>query len=356
MKRLTRYLARLFVNDALILFGVVCFLLWLVNCLRSFDVVSAKGQGFDTLAFQALLTMPQLAIAFFYVCVGIGMARALQALQANRELHIIHTSYGLKSLWAASGVVVAGGVVCALLLSNFIEPYSNRRLNVLSASIAADLVSSTLKPQRFTQVSPNVVLLIGGRFGSGDIREFYADDRRDPLTRRTYIAETARVTTDGETYVLELQNGVLQYMESDGRYSEIKFGRYFLNVESLAQPAASVNKLLQIDSLTLFRETAESGEWSDKIIMTLVNRMAEGLRVVGIGVVVLAMTAFPSGKRARLAVPMEATLLLLAFAERGLGAYSPWGAATGGLAMIVIGGIALLLRARPRRVPQAVAA
>ena len=105
MKRLTAYLSRLFVTDALILFGVVCVLLWLVNCLRSFDVVAVKGQGLWTLAFQALLTMPPLVGAFFYVCVGIGLARALQALQANKELHIIHAGHGLRSLWAATAVV-----------------------------------------------------------------------------------------------------------------------------------------------------------------------------------------------------------------------------------------------------------
>ena len=54
MRRLTSYLARLFATDALILFAIVCFLLWLVNCLRSFEVVSVKGQGFATLAVQAL--------------------------------------------------------------------------------------------------------------------------------------------------------------------------------------------------------------------------------------------------------------------------------------------------------------
>ena len=69
MKRLTAYLARLFVMDAVILFGVVCFLLWLVNCLRSFDVISVKGQSIFVLASQALLTMPPLAISFFYICV-----------------------------------------------------------------------------------------------------------------------------------------------------------------------------------------------------------------------------------------------------------------------------------------------
>lgn len=44
MKRLTAYLTRLFLTDAVILFAVVCVLLWLVNCLRSFDVVAVKGR------------------------------------------------------------------------------------------------------------------------------------------------------------------------------------------------------------------------------------------------------------------------------------------------------------------------
>lgn len=356
MKRLTSYLARLFATDALILFGVVCFLLWLVNCLRSFDIVSAKGQGFETLAYQALLTMPQLAIAFFYVCVGIGMARALQALQANRELHIVHTSHGLPSLWAATGVIATAGMICALLLANFIEPYANRRLNVLTASIAADLVSSTLKPQRFTQVTPKVVLLIGGRTPTGEINEFYADDRRDPKTRRTYIADTARVSSNGETYVLELQNGLVQYRESDGRYSEVSFGRYFLNVEELSQATTTVNPLLQIDSVTLARETAATGKWTNAVVMTLANRMAEGLRVIGICLVVLALAGFPSGKRARIGIPLEAVVMILAFAERGASAYSPLGAATGALVMIVVGGGVVLAKARHRRIPDAVPA
>jgi lipopolysaccharide export system permease protein len=356
MNRLTRYLARIFAADALILFGVVCFLLWLVNCLRSFDVVTAKGQGIDTLAFQALLTMPSLAISFFYVCVGIGMARALQSLGANRELHIIHTSYGLGSLWRATGVVAAVGVVAVLLLSNFIEPLANKRLSALNASVAADLVSSTLKPQRFTQATEGVILLIGGRSGDGEIQQFFADDRRDPDTRRTYIADTARVATDGENYVLELQDGVLQYMERDGRFSEISFARYDLNVDQLAQPLQARDPLLETDSWTLVRDTMASGAWTNRITLTLANRAAEGLRVIGICILVLAISGFPSGRRSRFALPMEAVVLLLAFGERGLSAYSPLGTATGALVMIGAGLAVLAVRAWPRRIPAAVPA
>lgn len=355
MKRLTAYLARLFVTDALILFGVVCVLLWLVNCLRSFDVVSVKGQSIFVLAVQALYTMPPLAIAFFYVCIGIGLVRALQALQTNRELHIIHTSYGLGSLWRATAVVAGAGVMGVLLLSNFVEPYANRQLNALSASIAADLVSSTLRPGRFTQVTPGVVLLIGGRAGNGEIREFFADDRREPDMRRTYIAESAVVSTDGENYVIELRNGSLQYRETDGRFSEVSFGRYDINVDRLAQPGGQFDPMLERDSASLIAEAMATGGWTQELLTLLANRSAEALRVIGMAMTVLALLGFPSGRRPRIALPMEAGVLLIAFGERGLSAYSPLGTTTGALAMIVISGIALLLRTRPRRLIETVA-
>jgi lipopolysaccharide export system permease protein len=48
---------------------------------------------------------------------------------------------------------------------------------------------------------------------------------------------------------------------------------------------------------------------------------------------------------------MEAGVLLIAFGERGISAYSPLGTATGALAMVLVAGIALLLRIRPRPLP-----
>lgn len=348
MKRLTSYLSRIFLVDAMILFGVVCFLLWLVSCLRSFDVISVKGQGIWTLGYQGLLSMPPLAISFFYICIGIGLVRALQALKGNQELNIIHSSGGLPGLWRAAGVVIAAGVVGVLLLSNFIEPYANRRASILSASVAADLVSSTLKPQRFTQVTPGVVLLIGGRSGNGEIQEFFADDRRDPETRRTYIAETAQLSTDGEEYVVELRNGSLQNHDASGRFSEITFERYDLNVERLSQATGESNPIWEQDSITLVRTAMATG-WTSDIVRRLADRNAEGLRVIGICLLVLAMSAFPSGRRAKVGVPLEAFVLLIAFGERGISTYSPMGSATGALAMIVIGTAVLLWRVRPRR-------
>src|SRR3954454_6331956 len=77
MSRLSRYLLRLFTSEAMALFAVAAFLLFLIQCLRLFDVVADKGQSLLTLIGQALLGMPSLGIVFLYVCLGIGLGRAL---------------------------------------------------------------------------------------------------------------------------------------------------------------------------------------------------------------------------------------------------------------------------------------
>ena len=355
MRRLTRYLTRLFATDAMILFGIVCFLLWLVNCLRSFDVVSVKGQGFGTLAVQALYTMPPLALSFFSICMGIGVVRALTALQTSHELHIIHTSGGLSGLWRATAVTCGGAMALVLLLAHVVEPLANRQLNRLSAEVAADLVSSTLKPNRFTQVTPGVILLIGGRADGGVITDFFADDRRDPDTRRTYIANSARVMGVGSDYVLELQDGMLQYFEADGRYSELRCTRSAVSVDSLAQQTMEVDALAEMDSLALVQRGLDNG-WEQTVVQRLLDRSAEALRVLGLVLLVVGIAGFPSGNRMRIKLPLEALVMLVAFGERGLSAYSPLGSGTGAIVLIIAATVLLAVRMWPRRPLQGAAA
>ena len=79
-----------------------------------FDLVSAKGQDLLTLAGQAALVMPAVAVVFLYVCIGIGLARALRALQLSRQLLVIHTTPRLKALFGA--IAVYTGLFTVLVL------------------------------------------------------------------------------------------------------------------------------------------------------------------------------------------------------------------------------------------------
>jgi len=362
MRRLTIYLARLFAIDALILFGVVCFLLWMVQCLRIFDTVSVKGQSLFTLAWQGVLAMPPLVLTFAFVCVGIGLARALVALQSNHELHIIHTSHGLGDLFRAAGVVAVLGAIGVLVISNFLAPLAHRQLNALNAAITADLVSSTLRPGRFMQVTPGVVLLIGGRADNGEITEFFADDRRDPQVRRTYIAEAATVAQTEEGYVLQLRNGTLQSRGPGTRFSEVTFGQYNINVDRFTQPTADPDPVTSSDSITLVRQAMATGTIDARTLNKLIERMGEGLRVIGICLVVVAISAFPTGRRGRSPVqlPMEVVVLVIAFLDLAVSSYEllgpELGSVAGAILMSIAGAVALAIRARPRPVAPAPAA
>jgi lipopolysaccharide export system permease protein len=350
MARLTSYLVRIFTIDTVSLLVIVTSLIWLLQCLKIFDVVSVRGQGLFTLLGQALLSMPALVVAFLYVSMGIGLARALRSLQNNRELHIIHSSRQLPSLLRATAIFSTIGAVFVLLVSHLVEPVANRQLSSWSASIAADLVGRTLTPHRFTQMMPGVVVMIGGRQGNGEITDFFADDRRDPEVRRTYIAQSATVSADEKGYVLQLYNGSLQYTPDGTRFSQIAFSDYKLPIDKLTAPPPDPGNLSERDSLTLVGDALNTGVWSEAVRDTLIERMGEGLRVFSVCIAVLAVAGFPHVRRARNRFPLEASVLLLAFIERAISTYAPvdgtWRPLTGAALMFIVGAIGLGIRLR----------
>jgi len=339
MSRLTVYLARLFSTNTLAFATVAAVLIWLIQCLRIFDVVSVKGQGFLTLLGQAVLTMPPLLIVFLYVCVGIGLGRALRDLQASQELAVIHSSRRIGALFGGIAWFTLISALVLLVLSNFIDPLASRKLNDWSASIAADLVSRTLRPHRFAQVVPGVIMVIGGRSGQGEITEFFADDTRDPAVRRTYVARSATVATDPNGYVLNLRDGYLQYVTSDNRFSQVSFSSYSLGLDKLTEPADNANGLAELNSIDLVQSQLAAGQWAPKAVELLTKRAAEGLRIIGMCFFVAGLAGFPSGKRTRRGLPLEVTVLLAAFAERIVTAYTHGVMApfAGAVLMLVVG-------------------
>lgn len=294
------------------------FLLFLIQCLRSFAVVSVRGQDILTLVGHALLTLPTVAVVFFYVCAGIGLARGLRALQASQELHIIHSSNRLPALMGGIGAYTGACTLIILLLTHVVEPGTNRQFNEWSASIAADLVGRTLTPDRFAEVVPGVTIFIGDRKADGELSDFLADDNRVKEARRTYVARTATVTADEEGYVLQLRDGAIQYMQDDRRFSEIAFTRYDIALDRLTGPTEGRDLVRESDSFQLVARALASGNWDHALIRQLANRTGEAIRVIALCLFVAAVAAFPHGRRAGREVPIELVVLGTAFLERGL--------------------------------------
>ncbi|RYE11386.1 MAG: LptF/LptG family permease [Hyphomicrobiales bacterium] len=344
--RLSRYLLRLFSIEAMALFGIAAFLLFLIQCLRLFDVVATRGQSLWTLLGQALLGMPSLGIVFLYVCIGIGLGRALRSLQDRSELQIIHVSALVPSLMRAIAGYALGGAAALLLLTHVIEPLANRSITNWSASIAADLVSRSMVPHRFTEIADGVSLVIGSRDSEGRIVDFFADDSRGE-PRRTYFAKSAIITRDEQGFVLRMQDGAMQQMTSEGRFSEISFARYDLELSSLTGQDGSGTSLDSTPSYEFFAQPVGEGE-----MRSLQRRTAEAMRVMAICLFVAALAAFPSGKRRRAGLPIELSVLGAAFFERSLTTFLPGpmalSGAGGSMVLAALSLLVLLVRLRPR--------
>jgi lipopolysaccharide export system permease protein len=350
MTRLSAYLVRLFASDAAALFGVGLFLLFLIQCLRGFDVVSVKGQDLLTLAGQALLIMPTMAVVFLYISSAIGLGRGLRALQASQELHIIHVSRRSSVLVVSILVFIGCSTALVLLLSNFVKPATQRQYSDWSASIAADIVGRALTSNRFTEVVPGVTIAIGGRAPGGELREFFADDRRDPETRRTYVASSAFVASDDEGYVLQLREGAIQYMTREMQFSTVSFERYDLAMDRLTGEVGSRNETAETDTLALVMQALESGGMRENARREIGERMGEGIRLVALCLFVASLMAFPHSRRAGREVPIEIVVLVMAFIERGISSsYQPaWLPApvVASFVLIALSVLVLLLRFR----------
>jgi lipopolysaccharide export system permease protein len=351
MTRLSAYLLRLLARETLTMLALMLGLLFLVQCLKIFDVIVVQGQNLWTLVGQAALGMPPLAIVIAYVCMGIGMVRALGALQSSHELHIIHTNRQLGSLFGGIALFAIASAAVVLALSNFVEPWANRRLDDWSASIAADIVGRTLTPHRFSQVVSGVTIVIGGRRGTGDITDFFADDTRDPTMRRTYSAKTAKVGTDASGYVLEMHDGTLQYLSADNDFSQVSFKTYNIALDKLTQPDVSRNGLDERTTPELIAIASKGGgKWTGSTVHELIDRLSEGLRAISMCVFMAALTAFPHARRGRARFPLELIPLLVAYADKSitssLGGPPGLLQLAGPLAVLVIGIVMLGYRLR----------
>lgn len=325
MDRLSRYLQGQFFAQALTIFAAGGALIWLMQLLRLFDLVSAKGQNFLTLMGQSALTTPTFARSILYVCFAIGLVRALRGLQASRELHTIHAAQRTGSLWQAVIAFSLIGAAAVTLVANWIEPNARRISTDWSAEIAADIVGRALVPGQFTEIEDGLVFSIAARQRDGTLVDFFFDDTTTD-TRRTYFAQTASVFQDEDGYQLILNDGAIQY-EGAGRsgLSQIRFAQYHISLASLLEAGSTTRGLEQADTASILAAVA-AGEEGESAMRLVHQRMADTLRALAICALAAALCAYPDGGRGRRRIPVELVILLVAFAEQAISAFSGGGA------------------------------
>ena len=319
MSRLVRYLTSLFTIQSLSLFFVASLLVWITQALRLFDVITAKGQDIFVLIGQASLTTPRLAMAIIYICMGIGLARAMRLLQNSKELHTIHSTKKTSDLFKAIAIFIFGGMVFTSIIANWVEPLANKAYSKWNEEVAADLVGRALNPNRFSEVVPGLVIVIGDRLSDGTIVDFFANDKRDKENPRTYISKEAQIVFDEKGYNISLIDGVMQVFKENGEFNEISFNRYDLSLDKLLSETDNKKTTDETDSFTLVKAGIKEGGISPNIWHELNERFSETLRVLALCLFVAALVAYPHARRGKTYFPIELVVLLVGLSERTIG-------------------------------------
>lgn len=345
MTRLSGYLLRQYFAASLAFLVVAGFLIYAIQTLRLFDLVTAKGQDILTLFGQSALITPSLAMQIFYICMAVGLARALKGLQTSKELHTIHSSGRIGALWNATFMFIGSGMIVVLAIAHWIEPAANRHYDNWSAEVTADLVGRSLNPNRFSEVVPGLILVIGGRDRDGTVLDFFADDRRNPDSQRTYIAKRAEIISGPDGYNLELTDGAIQFQRTEGQFTEINFAKYELGLDRLVENDADNGSIGQQSSLQIILEAGGIGGLSRDQSKAISQRFAEGARLGALCLFAFCLTAFPTGKRRSGRFPLEIGVVVLALIDRAIGGYLMPGSAFGnylGASLLVVGSIVVL--------------
>lgn len=356
MTRLGGYLLRLFSTGSLAFFAVAGFLIYVMQTLRLFDLVTAKGQDILTLFGQSALITPSFALQIIYICMAVGMARALRGLQTSHELHSIHSGGRVTALWQGALVFVLGGVVIVSSIAHWVEPAANRVYAQWSAEVTADLVGRSLNPHRFSEVVPGLIIVIGGRARDGTVKDFFADDHRNPDSQRTYVAKTAVIVSGPDGYNLALSDGAIQYLRPGGQFTEVNFAKYELALDRLVENTSNAALRAQQSSLQILSEAGGFGGLDTEGRYVISQRFAEATRLAALCLLVFCLTAFPTGRRRASKLPLEVIIVVLALVDRSIGGLvmpgSPFGHHLGAILLVVASGIALSLQIYGGRLPQ----
>lgn len=315
MKKLPRYLIGNFTRESIAMFAVVLALVWVMQVLRLFDLITAKGQDVATLMGQAVLLTPPLARTLLYIAMGVGIARVLRRFQDTRELHIIHTSARVGAIWSGILWFSFAGMVLVALMANWLEPLARQSYAHWSAKVTADLVGRALKPDSFREIAPGLVVEIGGRGADGKIEGFFAQDNRDPDAQKTFQAQSATIVSDEAGYYLDLRDGSVQYVRKKGGLSELQFSSYQLSIDRLSTSSGTNEGLASRTSMAIVNG-ATDGTLSPAEWFELDQRFSEPLRLFALCLLVGALTAFPSGRRNRGWFPMEVAVLVFGLLDR----------------------------------------
>ncbi len=248
--RFDRYL----LSQLLGLFGFFSLLLvsvyWVNRAVGLFDQLIGDGQSALVFIEFSLLTLPNVIRLVLPVSAFVATVYAANRLMGESEL-VVMQAMGFSSFRLARPVIYFGLTVALMssVLTHVLVPISRQTLAVRSAELSENVTARFLRDGQFMHPSDGVTLYIRAITETGELRDIFLNDDRDPATGATYTARKALLVRGDTGPKLLMFEGMTQSLDrQSGRLSITRFADVTYDLDGLIDGGTGLRRSL--DELT----------------------------------------------------------------------------------------------------------
>ncbi|WP_321340503.1 LptF/LptG family permease [Breoghania sp.] len=294
MHTIERYILKRISGTFLLAFGAMIGVVWATQALRRLDLVTAKGQTIIQFLKMTMLALPFLGVIVAPFAFALTLIIVLNALNSDNELVVINATGAAKTKVLKPVLVFAGLLSMLTLISSlWAAPASLALLREEITRVRVDLVANIVRPGRFIQVDDGLTFHIRNRSGDGTLDSLMMDDRRDPETTFTYLAQSGQVAEISGRMLLVMHDGTIQRRTNEtGAISIVKFESYAFDLTSLMPHASTpVFKPSERTFLELLNPAPDDEyykRYADRFHAEIHDRLAIALYPLAFGFIVFA--------------------------------------------------------------------
>ena len=279
---------RYFFNQLLVSFLffsiVLIAVFWVNKAVILFDKLISEGHSAAIFFEFSLLALPEAAALVFPISSFAAAVYVSNRLSNESEFVILRAS-GVSAGRLARPVLYFGVIIALvmIMITNVAIPLSKNQLNQREHEIGANLTAKLLREGRFLPPRATTTLFIEKIALDGELKNVFLSDRREPLTTRTYTAQSAYLLQQNGSNKLVLVNGMSQILSNETNqlsttsFSDLTFdvGDYF------SQSTTSRRKIDGFSTLEMLSNPAfvllESGSSMGAFIENLNQRFHQPL-------------------------------------------------------------------------------
>jgi lipopolysaccharide export system permease protein len=228
MSSLDKYIFRTAFGAFALIALSLTLLIWVTQALREIDLMTNQGQAILVFVGMTSLLIPVLVLIIAPIALMIAVTYTLNKLNADSEM-VVMSAAGISPwrLFIPFALVALVVSLMVAVIGAYLGPKGLRELRTWAAQLRADLVTTIVKPGRFTTLERGLTFHIRERRSNGQLLGILIDDRRDEKERATFLAERGEILENERGTFLVLESGSVQRREEGKRDPTIVvFDRY----------------------------------------------------------------------------------------------------------------------------------